>query len=70
MLQPELFKGAILFAPMLSLERASKHGLNYYLRWVPAALLFCKFTLGCQSEYCTEFTLLIMICCVGHWQPF
>ena len=29
---PGVFKGAILFAPMLSLERASHHGLNYYLR--------------------------------------
>ena len=32
--QGELFKGAALFAPMLSLERASHHGLNYYLRFV------------------------------------
>jgi alpha-beta hydrolase superfamily lysophospholipase len=32
---PELFRGAVLFAPMLSLERASQHGLNYYLRWDP-----------------------------------
>ena len=31
-LQGKLFKGAALFAPMLSLERASQHGLNYYLR--------------------------------------
>lgn len=30
--QGKLFKGAALFAPMLSLERASQHGLNYYLR--------------------------------------
>ena len=33
-----LFKGAALFAPMLSLERASQHGLNYYLRRVPLAV--------------------------------
>ena len=31
--EPGLFKGAALFAPMLSLERASQHGLNYYLRF-------------------------------------
>lgn len=31
---PGVFKGALLFAPMLSLERASQHGLNYYLRHV------------------------------------
>ncbi|EIE25551.1 alpha/beta-hydrolase [Coccomyxa subellipsoidea C-169] len=34
----QLFVGAILFAPMLSLERASKHGLNYYLRPLAALL--------------------------------
>ena len=31
-MQGKLFSGAALFAPMLSLERASQHGLNYYLR--------------------------------------
>ncbi|BDA41799.1 Monoglyceride lipase [Coccomyxa sp. Obi] len=36
--EAKLFKGAILFAPMLSLERASKHGLNYYLRPLAALL--------------------------------
>ncbi|KAK9908837.1 hypothetical protein WJX75_003567 [Coccomyxa subellipsoidea] len=36
--QAELFVGALLFAPMLSLERASKHGLNYYLRPLAALL--------------------------------
>ena len=30
--QPELFSGAVLLAPMLSLERVSKKGLNPYLR--------------------------------------
>ncbi len=30
--QPELFRGTILLAPMLSLEKASRHGLNPYLR--------------------------------------
>ncbi|KAK9846479.1 hypothetical protein WJX81_004951 [Elliptochloris bilobata] len=30
--RPELFTGAALLAPMLSLEKASRHGLNPYLR--------------------------------------
>lgn len=33
--QPELFRGTILLAPMLSLEKASRHGLNPYLRCGP-----------------------------------
>ena len=33
--QPELFRGTILLAPMLSLEKASRHGLNPYLRCRP-----------------------------------
>ena len=32
-MQPELFKGAVLLAPMLSLERVSTTGWNPYLRW-------------------------------------
>ena len=28
----EVFKGALLYAPMLSLERVSKEGLNPYLK--------------------------------------
>ena len=30
--RPGLFRGAVLLAPMLSLEKASRHGLNPYLR--------------------------------------
>lgn len=30
--RPGLFRGAVLLAPMLSLEKASLHGLNPYLR--------------------------------------
>ena len=30
--RPGLFRGAALLAPMLSLEKASRHGLNPYLR--------------------------------------
>ena len=30
--RPGLFRGAALLAPMLSLERASRHGANPYLR--------------------------------------
>ncbi len=37
--QPELFSGAVLLAPMLSLERVSKKGLNPYLRCAHAAAL-------------------------------
>ena len=40
--QGELFKGAALFAPMLSLERASHHGLNYYLRYVSISRLHLR----------------------------
>ena len=33
----ELFKGAVLVAPMLSLEKVSKTGLNPYLRSLHSA---------------------------------
>lgn len=36
--RPELFRGAVLLAPMLSLERASRQGLNPYLRPIAAVL--------------------------------
>lgn len=36
--KPERFRGAVLLAPMLSLERASRQGLNPYLRPVAALL--------------------------------
>ncbi|CAK0746028.1 hypothetical protein CVIRNUC_001662 [Coccomyxa viridis] len=45
----ELFKGAALFAPMLSLERASHHGLNYYLRPLAALLSWFWPTLPAAS---------------------
>ncbi|CAL5219173.1 g957 [Coccomyxa viridis] len=45
----KLFKGAALFAPMLSLERASQHGLNYYLRPLAALLSYVWPTLPAAS---------------------
>ena len=31
--QPGLFAGVVLLAPMISLDKISKRGLNPYLRW-------------------------------------
>ena len=65
--QGELFKGAALFAPMLSLERASHHGLNYYLRYVSISRLHLR---GCSTQLaCAGLTglsvALLSPCCSG-----
>ena len=54
-----LFKGAALFAPMLSLERASQHGLNYYLRHALAAPRRNMDVVHCQAG----------LSCMPIWQP-
>ena len=65
--QGELFKGAALFAPMLSLERASHHGLNFYLRHVCISCLHLR---GCSTQLaCAGLTglsvALLSPCCSG-----
>jgi hypothetical protein len=37
-MQPELFRGAVLLAPMLSLEKVSRKGLNPYIRPISSLL--------------------------------
>ena len=61
--QGELFKGAALFAPMLSLERASHHGLNYYLRYVSLSPVLhmrgCSTRLACAKHTGPSVTALL-----------